>query len=93
MAEPENKPTNFIRHIVDADLKAGSRYATASPAPAAQQGRRQQLPWSQRLRPRPCQSICLNFPARRATTAAPATCSVPIRKEEQEYVDSISSMR
>jgi len=40
MAEPENKPSNFIRHIIDADLKAGkyaSRQWSGKPGPAAQQ--------------------------------------------------------
>ncbi|MDP2132596.1 MAG: glutamate--tRNA ligase family protein, partial [Sulfuritalea sp.] len=40
MAEPENKPSNFIRHIIDADLKSGkysSRQWSGKPGPAAQQ--------------------------------------------------------
>ena len=40
MAEPDNKPSNFIRHIIDADLKAGkyaSRPWSGQPSPAAQQ--------------------------------------------------------
>ena len=40
MAEPETKVANFIRHIIDADLKAGryaSRRWSGKPGPAAQQ--------------------------------------------------------
>jgi len=40
MAEPDSKPSNFIRHIIDADLKAGkyaARQWCGSPGPAAQQ--------------------------------------------------------
>ncbi|MDP2132859.1 MAG: glutamine--tRNA ligase/YqeY domain fusion protein [Sulfuritalea sp.] len=40
MVEPDNKLANFIRHIIDADLKAGkyaSRQWSGKPGPAAQQ--------------------------------------------------------
>ena len=40
MSESDTKPSNFIRHIIDADLKAGkyaSRRWSGQPGPAAQQ--------------------------------------------------------
>ena len=104
MAEPETKVSNFIRHIIDADLKAGkyaSRRWSGKPGPAAQQkiGAGDTAKIRTRFPPEPngylhfghAKSICLNF-----GLAADYGGACHLRfddtnpeKEEQEYVDSI----
>ena len=104
MAEPDNKPSNFIRHIIDADLKAGkyaSRRWNGSPGPAAQQkvGAGDTAKIRTRFPPEPngylhfghAKSICLNFGLAKDYAGA---CHLRFddtnpEKEEQEYVDSI----
>jgi glutaminyl-tRNA synthetase len=103
MADAE-KPSNFIRNIVDADLAAG-RYAgrtwSGQPGPAAQQtvGAVDTAKIRTRFPPEPngylhfghAKSICLNFGLARDYGGA---CHLRFddtnpEKEEQEYVDSI----
>jgi glutaminyl-tRNA synthetase len=118
MAEPDNKPSthvdtlpgasarvnNFIRHIIDADLKAGkylSRHWSGQPGPAAQQkvGAGDTAKIRTRFPPEPngylhfghAKSICLNFGLALDYAGA---CHLRFddtnpEKEEQEYVDSI----
>jgi glutaminyl-tRNA synthetase len=104
MAEPENKPANFIRHIIDADLKAGkyaSRQWSGRPGPAAPQkvGAGDTAKIRTRFPPEPngylhfghAKSICLNFGLALDYQGA---CHLRFddtnpEKEEQEYVDSI----
>ena len=104
MAEPENKPSNFIRHIIDADLKAGkyaARRWSGRPGPAAQQkvGAGDTAKIRTRFPPEPngylhfghAKSICLNFGLALEYAGA---CHLRFddtnpEKEEQEYVDSI----
>jgi glutaminyl-tRNA synthetase len=118
MAEPDNKPSthvdtlpgasarvnNFIRHIIDADLKAGkysSRHWSGQPGPAAQQrvGTGDTAKIRTRFPPEPngylhfghAKSICLNFGLALDYAGA---CHLRFddtnpEKEDQEYVDSI----
>ncbi|MCX7145377.1 MAG: glutamate--tRNA ligase family protein, partial [Sulfuritalea sp.] len=118
MSEPDNKPSihvdtvpgasarvhNFIRHIIDADLKAG-KYAprrwSGRPGPAAAQivGAGDTAKIRTRFPPEPngylhfghAKSICLNFGLALDYAGA---CHLRFddtnpEKEEQEYVDSI----
>jgi len=103
MADTE-KPSNFIRHIIDADLKAGkyaSRHWSGQPGPAAQQkvGAGDTAKIRTRFPPEPngylhfghAKSICLNFGLALDYQGA---CHLRFddtnpEKEEQEYVDSI----
>ncbi len=104
MADPDNKPSNFIRHIIDADLKAGkyaSRHWSGRPGPAAEHkvGAGDTAKIRTRFPPEPngylhfghAKSICLNF-----GLALDYAGSCHLRfddtnpeKEEQEYVDAI----
>jgi glutaminyl-tRNA synthetase len=104
MADPDNKPSNFIRHIIDADLKAGkyaARHWSGRPGPAAQQkaGAGDTAKIRTRFPPEPngylhfghAKSICLNFGLALDYAGA---CHLRFddtnpEKEEQEYVDSI----
>jgi glutaminyl-tRNA synthetase len=118
MADPDNKPSipvdtlpgasarvnNFIRHIIDADLKAGkysSRHWSGRPGPAAQQrvGAGDTAKIRTRFPPEPngylhfghAKSICLNFGLALDYAGA---CHLRFddtnpEKEDQEYVDSI----
>jgi hypothetical protein len=104
MADLDNKPSNFIRHIIDADLKAGkyaSRHWSGQPGPAAQQkaGDGDTAKIRTRFPPEPngylhfghAKSICLNFGLALDYAGA---CHLRFddtnpEKEEQEYVDSI----
>jgi glutaminyl-tRNA synthetase len=103
MADIE-KPSNFIRHIIDADLKAGKysrRQWSGRPGPAAQQkvGAGDTAKIRTRFPPEPngylhfghAKSICLNFGLALDYAGA---CHLRFddtnpEKEEQEYVDSI----
>jgi glutaminyl-tRNA synthetase len=103
MAEIE-KTSNFIRHIIDADLKAGkyaSRHWSGKPGPATQQkvGADDTAKIRTRFPPEPngylhfghAKSICLNFGLALDYAGA---CHLRFddtnpEKEEQEYVDSI----
>jgi glutaminyl-tRNA synthetase len=103
MAELD-KPSNFIRHIIDADLKAGKyaqRHWSGKPGPAAQQkvGAGDTAKIRTRFPPEPngylhfghAKSICLNFGLAQDYAGA---CHLRFddtnpEKEEQEYVDSI----
>jgi glutaminyl-tRNA synthetase len=119
MADPDNKHpvpadtlpganarvSNFIRHIIDADLKAGkyaSRHWSGQPGPAAQQkvGAGDTAKIRTRFPPEPngylhfghAKSICLNFGLALDYAGA---CHLRFddtnpEKEEQEYVDSIT---
>ncbi|TRZ95998.1 MAG: glutamine--tRNA ligase/YqeY domain fusion protein [Rhodocyclaceae bacterium] len=99
-----DKPSNFIRHIIDADVKAG-KYATrrwsGRPGPAAQQkvGADDAAKIRTRFPPEPngylhfghAKSICLNFGLALDYQGA---CHLRFddtnpEKEEQEYVDAI----
>ena len=99
-----DKPSNFIRHIIDADLKA-AKYAprrwSGAPGPAAQQkvGAGDTAKIRTRFPPEPngylhfghAKSICLNFGLALDYEGA---CHLRFddtnpEKEEQEYVDSI----
>jgi len=104
MAEPDIKPSNFIRHIIDADLKAGkyvARHWSGRPGPGAQQklGAADTATIRTRFPPEPngylhfghAKSICLNFGLAQDYAGA---CHLRFddtnpEKEEQEYVDSI----
>jgi len=104
MAEPEVKASNFIRNIVDADLKSGkyaSRRWSGRPGPGAQQlaGSADPAKIRTRFPPEPngylhfghAKSICLNFGLARDYGGA---CHLRFddtnpEKEEKEYVDSI----
>ena len=104
MAEPETKVSNFIRHVIDADLKAdkySSRHWSGRPGPAAQQGvgAVDTAKIRTRFPPEPngylhfghAKSICLNFGLAQDYDGA---CHLRFddtnpEKEEQEYVDSI----
>ena len=118
MADPDNKPSipvdtlpgtsarvnNFIRHIIDADLKAGkysSRHWSGQPGPAVQQkaGVGDTAKIRTRFPPEPngylhfghAKSICLNFGLALDYGGA---CHLRFddtnpEKEDQEYVDSI----
>ena len=104
MVEPDNKPSNFIRHIIDADLKAGkytARRWSGRPGPAAEQrvGAGDTAKIRTRFPPEPngylhfghAKSICLNFGLALDYAGA---CHLRFddtnpEKEEQEYVDSI----
>jgi glutaminyl-tRNA synthetase len=104
MAEPEAKASNFIRNIIETDIKAG-RYAartwSGKPGPAAQQklGAGDTVKIRTRFPPEPngylhfghAKSICLNFGLALDYAGA---CHLRFddtnpEKEEQEYVDSI----
>ncbi|MDO8788669.1 MAG: glutamine--tRNA ligase/YqeY domain fusion protein [Sulfuritalea sp.] len=103
MADIE-KTSNFIRHIIDADLKAGkyeSRHWSGRPGPAAQQkvGAGDTAKIRTRFPPEPngylhfghAKSICLNFGLALDYQGA---CHLRFddtnpEKEEQEYVDAI----
>jgi glutaminyl-tRNA synthetase len=104
MSDTDAKPSNFIRHIIDADLKAG-KYAqrrwSGRPGPAAQQsvGAGDTAKIRTRFPPEPngylhfghAKSICLNFGLALDYQGA---CHLRFddtnpEKEEQEYVDSI----
>jgi glutaminyl-tRNA synthetase len=104
MAEPDNKPSNFIRHIIDADFKTGKYVARrwcGQPGPAAQQkaGDGDTAKIRTRFPPEPngylhfghAKSICLNFGLALDYAGA---CHLRFddtnpEKEDQEYVDSI----
>jgi glutaminyl-tRNA synthetase len=104
MVESDNKPSNFIRHIIDADLKAGkyaSRQWSGNPGPAEQQtaGAGDMAKIRTRFPPEPngylhfghAKSICLNFGLAQDYDGA---CHLRFddtnpEKEEQEFVDSI----
>ena len=99
-----DKPSNFIRHIIDADLKAGKysqRRWSGQPGPAAQQkvGAGDTAKIRTRFPPEPngylhfghAKSICLNFGLAQDYQGA---CHLRFddtnpEREEQEYVDSI----
>jgi glutaminyl-tRNA synthetase len=103
MADAE-KPSNFIRNIVNADLAAGkyaSRRWSGQPGPSAQQqaGAEDTAKIRTRFPPEPngylhfghAKSICLNFGLAQDYAGA---CHLRFddtnpEKEEQEYVDSI----
>ncbi len=103
MADIE-KPSNFIRHIIDADRKAGKysqRHWSGRPGPAAQQkvGADDTAKIRTRFPPEPngylhfghAKSICLNFGLALDYGGA---CHLRFddtnpEKEEQEYVDAI----
>ena len=104
MSELDNKPSNFIRHIIDADLKAGKyapRLWSGKPGSAAAQrvGAGDTAKIRTRFPPEPngylhfghAKSICLNFGLALDYEGA---CHLRFddtnpEKEEQEYVDSI----
>jgi glutaminyl-tRNA synthetase len=99
-----DKPSNFIRHIIDADVKAGKyspRHWSGKPGPAAQQqaGAADTAKIRTRFPPEPngylhfghAKSICLNFGLAQDYDGA---CHLRFddtnpEKEDQEYVDSI----
>ena len=82
MAEPDNKPSNFIRNIIDADLAAGRHTSIRTRFPPEPNGY---------LHFGHAKSICLNFGLAQDYGGA---CHLRFddtnpEKEEQEYVDSI----
>jgi glutaminyl-tRNA synthetase len=82
MADPEVKPSNFIRNIIDADLAAGKHTAIRTRFPPEPNGY---------LHFGHAKSICLNFGLAQDYGGA---CHLRFddtnpEKEEQEYVDSI----
>lgn len=103
MSETE-KPSNFIRHIIDADLASGkyaARRWSGRPGPAAQQklGAGETVNIRTRFPPEPngylhfghAKSICLNFGLARDYGGV---CHLRFddtnpEKEDQEYVDAI----
>ncbi|MCF8197626.1 MAG: glutamine--tRNA ligase/YqeY domain fusion protein [Sulfuritalea sp.] len=104
MADSEPKTSNFIRHIIDADLKTGkyaSRHWSGQPGPGEQQkvGAGDTAKIRTRFPPEPngylhfghAKSICLNFGLAQDYAGV---CHLRFddtnpEKEEQEYVDSI----
>ena len=104
MADIDVKPSNFIRNLIDADLRAGkhaSRRWSGRPGPGAQQlaGDLDAAKIRTRFPPEPngylhfghAKSICLNFGLARDYQGA---CHLRFddtnpEKEEKEYVDSI----
>ena len=82
MADPEVKPSNFIRNIIDADLASGKHAAIRTRFPPEPNGY---------LHFGHAKSICLNFGLAQDYGGA---CHLRFddtnpEKEEQEYVDSI----